>query len=56
MHLKQVEFLVADRFEWSSIALIGCHNAGTEARVRKILAQESGLKPDVCVKNGWYYK
>ncbi len=56
MHLKQAEFLVADSFEWNSISVIGCHNAGTEARVRKILAQKPGSTPDVRVENGWYYK
>jgi ssDNA thymidine ADP-ribosyltransferase, DarT len=56
MHLKQAEFLVADRFEWSSIAVIGCHNAGTEARVRKIMAQKPGSTPEVRVEIGWYYQ
>jgi hypothetical protein len=55
MHLKQAEFLVADRFEWSSIALIGCHNAGAEDRVRKILAQQPGPQPDVRIESSWYY-
>jgi ssDNA thymidine ADP-ribosyltransferase, DarT len=55
MHLKQAEFLVADRFEWTSIAVIGCHNAATEVRVRKILAQQLGHEPDVRVESSWYY-
>jgi hypothetical protein len=51
MHVEQAELLVADRFEWNSIAVIGCHNAGTDARVCKILAQTPDPTPMGALKN-----
>lgn len=55
MSAKQAEFLLLDRFEWSSISLIGCHNATTAAKVKSTLKQLPGPHPKVLVENGWYY-
>jgi hypothetical protein len=55
MSAKQAEFLVLDRFEWSSISLIGCHNANTATRVKAVLAGHAGPHPQVIVEGSWYY-
>jgi hypothetical protein len=55
MSAKQAEFLVLDRFEWSSIAVIGCQNAQTAAKVSATLKQLPGPHPQVVVENSWYY-
>jgi hypothetical protein len=53
MHSKQAEFLVADRFDWSAIVYVGCHNGTTVAQVIKLMPQQGGAK--VGVQPGWYY-
>jgi ssDNA thymidine ADP-ribosyltransferase DarT-like protein len=53
MHFKQAEFLVADRFDWSGIVHIGCHNAPVAAQVANLLPQHGG--PSISVRPGWYY-
>jgi ssDNA thymidine ADP-ribosyltransferase, DarT len=53
MHFKQAEFLVADRFDWSAIAYIGCHNVAVAAQVLQLLPQQDG--PKVGAQPGWYY-
>jgi ssDNA thymidine ADP-ribosyltransferase, DarT len=55
MSAKQAEFLVLDRFEWSSISAIGCHNASTVDKVTAMLAQHPGPHPQVLVESSWYY-
>jgi hypothetical protein len=55
MSAKQAEFLLLDRFEWSSISAIGCHNANTAAKVSATLRQHPGPHPSVLVENSWYY-
>lgn len=52
---KQAEFLLLDQFEWSSIAVIGCHNAQTADKVSAILEKLPGPHPQVVVENSWYY-
>lgn len=51
---KMAEFLVADRFPWTSIKGIGCHNPTTHARVEAIL-ENVEHKPKVLTKPEWYY-
>lgn len=51
---KMAEFLVADRFPWTSIGTIGCHNAAVADRVRMLL-RDQDHKPEVRVMTGWYY-
>lgn len=53
MHFKQAEFLVADRFDWSAIIFVGCHNTAAEAQVTNLMAQQGG--PQVGVRPNWYY-
>ena len=53
LHSKQAEFLVADRFDWSAIVYVGCHNGTTVAQVTKLMPQQGGAK--VGVQPGWYY-
>lgn len=53
MHFKQAEFLVADRFDWSGIVHIGCHNAATVTQVSSYLPPQG--RPTVGVQPGWYY-
>jgi hypothetical protein len=55
MSAKQAEFLVLDRFEWSSISAVGCHNENTVARANAVLSQHAGPHPSVLVKRSWYY-
>jgi ssDNA thymidine ADP-ribosyltransferase, DarT len=55
MSAKQAEFLLLDRFEWSSISAIGCHNPNTAAQVSATLARYPGPHPRVLVENSWYY-
>lgn len=54
MHLKQAEFLVADRFDWNGIIYIGCHNASAAAEVAELLPSKAS--PKVGVKPNWYYR
>lgn len=63
MHRKMAEFLVADRFPWSSIQEIGCmssavaqqvrqmvHRARPETPMARIETKPSGMRQDA-----WYY-
>jgi hypothetical protein len=54
MHVKAAEFLVADRFEWSSVTAIGCHNESIAKQVRKIVSSQSA-QPEIRVEPSWYY-
>lgn len=53
-HEKQAEFLVEEHFQWNRFFGIGCHNADVAQRVGAIL-QRSTHRPEVKVKNDWYY-
>lgn len=53
MHFKQAEFLVADRFDWSAIVLIGCHDAAAAGQVASLMPQQG---PQVVVRPNWYYQ
>jgi hypothetical protein len=53
MHFKQAEFLVADRFDWSAVVLVGCHNATVASHVTKLLPQHGS--PNVGAQPSWYY-
>lgn len=59
-HQKSAEFLVADRFPWTAIEAIGCHNDGTASAVERLLRQEIH-RPPIEVKpagynaDAWYY-
>jgi hypothetical protein len=53
MHFKQAEFLVADRFDWSAIGYIGCHNAAVAAQVTRMLSGHES--PKIGVEPLWYY-
>ncbi len=53
VHFKQAEFLVADRFDWSAIICVGCHNATAVAQVANLLPQHR--RPNVAAQPSWYY-
>jgi hypothetical protein len=53
MHFKQAEFLVADRFDWSAIVFVGCHNATVASHVTRLLPQHGS--PNVGAQPSWYY-
>ena len=53
-HVKAAEFLIADRFGWSSLTAIGTHNATIANQVRKIVSAQSA-KPEIRIEPSWYY-
>ncbi|MDY7807558.1 DUF4433 domain-containing protein [Burkholderia stagnalis] len=51
---KQAEFLVENRFPWRLIRRIGVHSGQIYRQVLNMLP-EDGHRPNVEVKNDWYY-
>ena len=54
MSKKMAEFLVHDRFPWTSIGGIGAIQQSIADEVQQIIA-DADHKPQVAVKQGWYY-
>jgi len=54
MSKKMAEFLVHDRFPWTSIGAIGAIQQSIADEVQQILA-DADHKPQVAVKRDWYY-
>ncbi len=51
---RQAEFLVHDWCPWNAIVEIGVINDAVAAKVQAALAT-AAHKPDVVVRNDWYY-
>ena len=52
---KSAEFLVPDRFPWTGILQIGCHNQEVADRIANLVANLAH-RPQVTIQRGWYFQ